>query len=83
MRFVIFGEYLTLGPDAYLWGEPEARLDDLLAKHGAAVVGVDAGTVLATGDRDVQYEVEAESAEAVMAALDGLPATERMIWKVT
>lgn len=80
-KFIVTAEYETVGPDAREFGEPETRLEQALLARGIEPVGMDAGTFLATGTRDVEYEIEADSS-VMFDALFDLPDSDRPLWKV-
>lgn len=82
--YKIATEYATQGENSQEWGDPEDRMEAVLGSvSGIKVVGFDAGTVLATGERDVQVYVEAPDTATIDAALEELPPSQRSLWMVT
>ncbi len=87
--FEISGVYLTQGDaaeDVYEWGVPEEHLEAALSRvPGITVMLTGAGTVLTTGERDAQYQVETEQDDPgpLMAALAQLPPAEAALWVVS
>lgn len=81
-NFTITTTYPTEGPDAYVWGEPEAGLERALVAHGVQGIAHDYGTLLSTGDRDVWMEVAADSINQLQQAVSELPSSEQGLWKI-
>lgn len=81
--YEITTEYPTVGDGAFEWGEPESLLEVLLDEAGIEILAFGAGTDLATGVRDVDFSVQAESMDVVLDVVEKLPIAKCVLWTVS